>query len=125
MAPPADLRTWISLLQREGELVRIAAEVDPELEITEITDRTVKAGGRRALHHAPRRDHTRPPRRDAQRRHVPHAEARSALDRHALADPQGRPRGLSRHRRQDRGRRRARTRPGDDLLRERAAPEAR
>src|SRR5437016_11292077 len=45
MAPPADLRTWISLLQREGELVRIAAEVDPELEITEITDRTVKAGG--------------------------------------------------------------------------------
>src|SRR2546422_2217783 len=45
MTPPADLRTWISLLQREGELVRIAAEVDPELEITEITDRTVKAGG--------------------------------------------------------------------------------
>jgi 4-hydroxy-3-polyprenylbenzoate decarboxylase len=45
MAPPADLRAWISLLEREGELVRVAAEVDPELEITEITDRTVKAGG--------------------------------------------------------------------------------
>ena len=45
MAPPADLRAWIALLEREGELVRIAAEVDPELEITEITDRTVKAGG--------------------------------------------------------------------------------
>src|SRR5213596_654445 len=45
MAPPADLRAWIKLLEREGELVRIAAEVDPDLEITEITDRTVKAGG--------------------------------------------------------------------------------
>jgi 4-hydroxy-3-polyprenylbenzoate decarboxylase len=45
MAPPADLRDWIALLEREGELVRIAAEVDPDLEITEITDRTVKAGG--------------------------------------------------------------------------------
>src|SRR5437588_2652465 len=45
MAPPADLRAWIALLEREGELVRIGAEVDPELEITEINDRTVKAGG--------------------------------------------------------------------------------
>src|SRR6059036_4116828 len=45
MVPPADLRAWIALLEREGELVRVAAEVDPELEITEITDRTVKAGG--------------------------------------------------------------------------------
>src|SRR6266849_136697 len=45
VAPPADLRAWIALLKREGELIRIAAEVDPELEITEITDRTVKAGG--------------------------------------------------------------------------------
>jgi 4-hydroxy-3-polyprenylbenzoate decarboxylase len=45
MAPPADLRSWIDLLEREGELVRIGAEVDPQLEITEITDRAVKAGG--------------------------------------------------------------------------------
>src|SRR5205809_3236725 len=45
MAPPRDLREWIGLLEREGELVRIAAEVDAELEITEINDRTVKAGG--------------------------------------------------------------------------------
>src|SRR5712691_3083009 len=45
MAPPADLRAWIALLEREGELVRVGAEVDPELEITEVTDRTVKAGG--------------------------------------------------------------------------------
>src|SRR5918992_3347893 len=45
MAPPADLRAWIALLEREGELVRVSAEVDPDLEITEIADRTVKAGG--------------------------------------------------------------------------------
>src|SRR5256884_4395615 len=45
MAPPSDLRAWIALLEREGELVRVPAEVDPELEITEITDRTVKARG--------------------------------------------------------------------------------
>src|SRR5438445_1503025 len=45
MAVSADLRAWISLLEREGELVRVGVEVDPELEITEITDRTVKAGG--------------------------------------------------------------------------------
>jgi 4-hydroxy-3-polyprenylbenzoate decarboxylase len=45
MAPPRDLREWIALLEREGELVRVAVEVDPELEITEINDRVVKAGG--------------------------------------------------------------------------------
>src|ERR671923_310404 len=45
MPPASDLRAWIKLLEREGELVRIGAEVDPNLEITEITDRTVKAGG--------------------------------------------------------------------------------
>jgi 4-hydroxy-3-polyprenylbenzoate decarboxylase len=45
MAPPADLRAWIALLEREGELHRVAAEVDADLEITEITDRVVKAGG--------------------------------------------------------------------------------
>src|SRR5581483_8317279 len=43
--PPADLREWIALLEREGELVRVAAEVDPYLEVTEIVDRTVKSGG--------------------------------------------------------------------------------
>ena len=45
MAPPASLRDWLALLERENELVRIDAEVDPHLEITEIADRTVKAGG--------------------------------------------------------------------------------
>ena len=45
MAPPADLRDWLERLERAGELVRVTAEVDPELEITEINDRVVKAGG--------------------------------------------------------------------------------
>src|SRR5918996_4574483 len=45
MAPPADLRDWIRLLESEGELVRVDAEVAPDLEVTEIVDRTVKAGG--------------------------------------------------------------------------------
>ncbi|HZQ15945.1 MAG TPA: menaquinone biosynthesis decarboxylase [Gaiellaceae bacterium] len=46
MASPArDLREWIALLEREGELVRVRAEVDPRLEATEIVDRVVKAGG--------------------------------------------------------------------------------
>src|SRR5688572_19095698 len=45
MAPPRDLRDWISLLEREGELVRVDAEVDPDLEVTEIVDRVVKSGG--------------------------------------------------------------------------------
>src|SRR5215207_5750537 len=54
MAPPASLRDWIALLEREGELVRIDAEVDPDLEITEIVDRTVKAGGPALLFTNPR-----------------------------------------------------------------------
>ncbi len=45
MAPPRDLRAWIALLERENELVRVSAEVDPYLEITEINDRVVKSGG--------------------------------------------------------------------------------
>src|SRR5437764_13447826 len=52
-----DLREWIGLLEREGELVRISAEVDPHLEITEITDRVVKAGGRALLFENPQSSH--------------------------------------------------------------------
>ena len=40
-----DLREFIELLDRSGELKRIDALVDPELEVTEITDRMVKNGG--------------------------------------------------------------------------------
>jgi len=49
-----DLRDWIALLEREGELVRVSAEVDPDLEITEIVDRTVKAGGPALLFEKPK-----------------------------------------------------------------------
>ena len=38
-----DLRDWISALDRAGELKRVRAEVDPILEITEITDRVSKS----------------------------------------------------------------------------------
>src|SRR5207302_6920397 len=54
MAPPADLRSWIALLEREGELGRVSAEVDPRLEATEIVDRTVKAGGPALLFERPK-----------------------------------------------------------------------
>lgn len=54
MAPPADLREWMRLLEDEGELVRVSAEVDPDLEVTEIVDRTVKAGGPALLFENPK-----------------------------------------------------------------------
>jgi 4-hydroxy-3-polyprenylbenzoate decarboxylase len=40
-----DLREYIALLESKGQLVRIAAEVDPDLEIGEVTDRVSKAFG--------------------------------------------------------------------------------
>ncbi len=39
-----DLREWIAALDKAGELKRITAEVDPVLEVTEITDRVSKWG---------------------------------------------------------------------------------
>ncbi len=54
MAPPPDLREWIALLEREGELHRVSAEADPDLEITEIADRVVKGGGPALLFERPR-----------------------------------------------------------------------
>src|SRR3954466_2606121 len=53
-SPASDLREWIALLEKEGELVRVSAEVDPDLEITEITDRVVKAGGPALLFENPK-----------------------------------------------------------------------
>jgi 4-hydroxy-3-polyprenylbenzoate decarboxylase len=52
--PTKDLRDWIALLEREGEIVRVSAEVDPDLEITEIVDRTVKSGGPALLFEKPK-----------------------------------------------------------------------
>jgi 4-hydroxy-3-polyprenylbenzoate decarboxylase len=40
-----DLREFLALLEKEGELARVKAEVDPDLEITEVADRMVKSGG--------------------------------------------------------------------------------
>ncbi len=54
MTPARDLREWIALLEREGELVRVQAEVDPYLEATEIVDRVVKAGGPALLFERPK-----------------------------------------------------------------------
>ena len=88
-------------------------------------DPDLLAGRRGAVHHPPRRDHEGPADRRPQRRHVPDAEDRPALDLHALADPQGRAHGLPGHRRPARGRGRARARPGHGVLRERAAAQAR
>jgi 4-hydroxy-3-polyprenylbenzoate decarboxylase len=53
-SPPRDLRDWIALLEREGELRRVTAEVDPDLEITEIVDRVVKTGGPALLFEHPK-----------------------------------------------------------------------
>jgi 4-hydroxy-3-polyprenylbenzoate decarboxylase len=45
-----NLSTYIDLLERQGELVRVSAPVAPELEIAEITDRVSKSpGGGKAL----------------------------------------------------------------------------
>jgi 4-hydroxy-3-polyprenylbenzoate decarboxylase len=54
MGAPAGLREWIALLEREGELIRVGAEVDPHLEVTEVVDRTVKAGGPALLFENPK-----------------------------------------------------------------------
>ncbi|MGA9550919.1 MAG: hypothetical protein WBR30_01625, partial [Candidatus Sulfotelmatobacter sp.] len=40
--PFDDLRQWIAALERAGELKRIQTEVDPILELAEITDRVSK-----------------------------------------------------------------------------------
>ncbi|MCL6482148.1 MAG: menaquinone biosynthesis decarboxylase [Firmicutes bacterium] len=49
-----DLREFIRKLEDEHELVRIREEVDPVLEITEITDRVTKAGGPALLFERPK-----------------------------------------------------------------------
>lgn len=49
-----DLRDFINLLEAKGELKRISVEVDPVLEITEISDRTLRAGGPALLFENPK-----------------------------------------------------------------------
>jgi len=49
-----DLRSFIAALEQRGELVRISAEVDPVLEMTEIADRTLRSGGPALLFENPK-----------------------------------------------------------------------
>ncbi len=49
-----DLRDFIELLEKRGQLQRIATEVDPYLEMTEICDRTLRAGGPALLFENPK-----------------------------------------------------------------------
>ncbi len=49
-----DLREFVARLEKEGELRRIDVEVDPVLEITDITDRVTKAGGPALLFERPK-----------------------------------------------------------------------
>ena len=49
----SDLRDFVSQLEASGELKRIAAEVSPRLEMTEICDRVLRAGGPALLFERP------------------------------------------------------------------------
>jgi 4-hydroxy-3-polyprenylbenzoate decarboxylase len=50
----ADLRDFLAQLERRGELKRIAIDVDPRLEMTEICDRVLKSGGPALLFERPK-----------------------------------------------------------------------
>jgi 4-hydroxy-3-polyprenylbenzoate decarboxylase len=54
-----DLRDFIAQLEHQGELKRITTEIDPHLEMTEICDRVLKAGGPAILFEKPK-GHTIP-----------------------------------------------------------------
>ena len=49
-----DLREFIAELEKRGDLVRITAEIDPNLEMTEIADRTLRGGGPALLFENPK-----------------------------------------------------------------------
>ena len=49
-----DLRDFIAQLEKLGELKRVAVEVDPKLEMTEICDRVLRAGGPAILFEKPK-----------------------------------------------------------------------
>lgn len=52
----ADLRDFVAQLEQQGELKRISLPVSPHLEMTEIGDRVLKAGGPALLFEHPRHD---------------------------------------------------------------------
>lgn len=49
-----DLREFINKLRDEGELIDVETQVDPVLEVTEICDRVLRAGGPAILFHNPK-----------------------------------------------------------------------
>ena len=49
-----DLREFLSILEASGDLVRIKEEIDPNLEMTEIADRTLRGGGPALLFENPK-----------------------------------------------------------------------
>lgn len=49
-----DLRDFIQQLESKGELVRVSQSIDPNLEMTEICDRTLRAGGPAILFENPK-----------------------------------------------------------------------
>ncbi|MGB5649288.1 MAG: UbiD family decarboxylase domain-containing protein, partial [Sedimenticolaceae bacterium] len=53
----ADLRDFIDQLEARGQLKRISTAVDPRLEMTEICDRTLRAGGPALLFENPKGHH--------------------------------------------------------------------
>ena len=50
----SDLRDFIAFLEKQGELIRIRQEIDPYLEMTEISDRTLRAEGPALLFENPK-----------------------------------------------------------------------
>jgi 4-hydroxy-3-polyprenylbenzoate decarboxylase len=58
--PYRDLREFLSQLEVRGELKRVAVPVDPRLEMTELCDRVLKAGGPALLFEQPKGDFRAP-----------------------------------------------------------------
>src|SRR5438105_787612 len=52
--PFADLQEFVRFLEQKGQLKRIHAEVDPELEVTEITQRVLREQGPALLFERPK-----------------------------------------------------------------------
>ena len=76
-----DLRDFLAQLEPRGELKRVRAPVDPRLEMTELCDRVLKAGGPALLFEQPTGDFARHRAHDSgARQPVRHAAARRARD---------------------------------------------
>jgi len=58
--PYRDLRDFLAQLESTGELRRVRQSVDPKLEMTELCDRALKAGGPALLFEQPKGDFRAP-----------------------------------------------------------------